>query len=64
MIPVLNNLTEDYDVVLDGTESKLMLKENDPNTLTMSVPERGRLGSNPGERELCFCTLVRSSGCY
>ena len=35
MIHVLNNLTEDYDVVLDGMESRLMLKENDPNKLTI-----------------------------
>ena len=35
MIHVLNNLTEDYDVVLDGMESRLMLNENDPNKLTI-----------------------------
>ena len=35
MIHVLNNLTEEYDVVLDGMESRLMLKENDPNKLTI-----------------------------
>ena len=35
MIHVLNNLTEDYDVVLDGLESRLMLNENDPNKLTI-----------------------------
>ena len=35
MIHVLNNLTEDYDVVLDGMESRLMLNENNPNKLTI-----------------------------
>ena len=35
MIHVLNNLTKDYDVVLDGMESRLMLKENDPNKLSI-----------------------------
>ena len=29
MIHVLNNLIEKYDAVLDGMESRLMLKEND-----------------------------------
>ena len=35
MIHVLNNLTEEYDVILDGMESKLMLGDNDPNKLTI-----------------------------
>ena len=35
MIHVLNNLTEEYDVVLGGMESRLMLKENDPRKLTI-----------------------------
>ena len=30
MIHVLNNLTEEYDVVLDRMESRSMLEENDP----------------------------------
>ena len=30
MIHVLNNLTEDYNVVLDRMESRLVLKDNDP----------------------------------
>ena len=34
-ICVLNNLTEDYDVDLDGMETRLMLQENDPNKLTI-----------------------------
>ena len=35
MIHVLNNLAEEFGVVLDGMESRLMLKENDPNKLTI-----------------------------
>ena len=35
MIHVLNNLPEQYDVVLDGMESRLMLKDEDPNKLTI-----------------------------
>lgn len=35
MIHILNNLPEDYDVVLDGLESRLMLKDGDPNKLTI-----------------------------
>ena len=31
MVHVLNNLTEEYEVVLDGMESRLMLKDNDPD---------------------------------
>ena len=35
MIHVLNNLPEQYDVVLDGMESRLMLGDGDPNKLTI-----------------------------
>ena len=35
MIHVLNNLTEEYDVILDGMENRSMLKENDQNELTI-----------------------------
>ena len=35
LIYVLNNLPELYDVVLDGMESKLMLKDDDPGKLTI-----------------------------
>ena len=35
MIHVLNNLTEEYGVVLDKMESRLMLKEDNPNKLTI-----------------------------
>ena len=35
MTRVSNNLIEDYDVILDGMESGLMPKENDPNILTI-----------------------------
>ena len=35
LIHVLNNLPEEYDVVLDGMESRLMLKDTDPKLLTI-----------------------------
>ena len=35
MIHILNNLPEEYDVVLDGMESRLMLEESDSNKLTI-----------------------------
>ena len=35
MIHILNNLPEVYDVVLDGMESRLMLKDDDANKLTI-----------------------------
>ena len=35
MIHVLNNLPEEYDVVLDGLENRLMLPESDSNKLTI-----------------------------
>ena len=35
MIHVLNNLPEEYDVVLDGMESRLLLADSDPNKLTI-----------------------------
>ena len=33
MIHIFSNLTEEYDAVLDGTESRLMLNKNNPNKL-------------------------------
>ena len=35
MIHVLNNLIEDYDVILGGMKNRLMLNENNPNKLTI-----------------------------
>ena len=35
LIHILNNLPEEYDVVLDGLESRLMLDESDKNKLTI-----------------------------
>ena len=35
VIHILNNLTEEYEVILGWMESRLMLKENDPNKLTI-----------------------------
>ena len=35
MIHVLNNLIEDYHVVLDGIKSRLLLNKNNPNKLTI-----------------------------
>lgn len=35
MIHILNNLPEEYDVILDGMESRLMLPDSDPNKLTI-----------------------------
>ena len=35
MIHVLNNITEEYDVILDGTESRLMPEVNNSKKLTI-----------------------------
>ena len=35
LIHVLNNLPDEYDVVLDGMEERLMLKDSDPKKLTI-----------------------------
>ena len=41
MIHILNNLPEVYDVVLDGMESRLMLKDDGANKLMVIMPPLG-----------------------
>ena len=48
LIHVLNNLPEEYDVVLDGIESKLMLKSDNPKKLT--IEEMGAKLNNRYDR--------------
>ena len=35
MIHILNNLPEEYGVILDGLESRLIIPDSDPNKLTI-----------------------------
>ena len=67
MIHVLNNLTEEYDVILDGMESKLMLGESDPSRLTIEEIrsklnnryERIEDRDEQAKREVAFAEFVK-----